>query len=635
MFITEDIRRVSFIIFREDHTRVMTALGEAGLLHCARMGDDRADQGASDLYQSVRMIRMRLDAVVRDIFPLIIETASQAPAETELAQRDHGADERLLKKMELQHNRFRILDEIFTKEISSIEKRIEERSDLANLPVPEQAPFLKSVRGYISGESPAPADDYYIVRNNRAVVAMCLPQKWGDMMSALRAAGFEIADSRDIKEEYDKLVARCEYLKKRRIELGNIIHKKSREWEEMVRQLLSIYPAIEEMDLEAQKWVYLKNLVLMGGWIEKKQEPILLELLKNNTSKGFYCHMDGRLQSLRSNPPVRLKNTFLVKPFELLVKSMGMPANTEIDPSPLAGIIYIFLFGMMFGDLGQGLVLILAGFLLYLHYRADISDKKFFGSMLMYCGVSSMIWGAMYGGFFSNEHLLKPLLFHPTERVMDLFLLAVVTGACCITVALALNVINTFLAQGIIKVLINPSVFPALLLYTGAIYLVWHYVQYKSLPGISPVWIMILLPLLVLVLRGPLAVLFIPGARAFPHGIAEYTMETLADVIEMGSSFLANTISFIRAGAFALSHAGLGFAFYSLASIIPGGMYGPGGLGIIVIGNVFIILLEGLVCGIQSMRLEYYELFSRFYRGDGVEFSPFRFTRITFKGGVT
>ena len=109
------------------------------------------------------------------------------------------------------------------------------------------------------------------------------------------------------------------------------------------------------------------------------------------------------------------------------------------------------------------------------------------------------------------------------------------------------------------------------------------------------------------------------------RGVFEYLVEVAVEVIEVLSSFLGNTISFIRAGAFALSHAGLSIAVYTLAGIVGPDILSASALTVIIIGNIFIILLEGLICGIQSMRLEYYEFFNNFYRGEGRLFAPFSF----------
>jgi len=114
-----------------------------------------------------------------------------------------------------------------------------------------------------------------------------------------------------------------------------------------------------------------------------------------------------------------------------------------------------------------------------------------------------------------------------------------------------------------------------------------------------------------------------------PHDMAEYATETCVEVLEIFLSMLANTVSFIRVGAFALSHAGLSAVTYTLAAMVDPGLKSAGAIIVIIIGNVFIIGFEGLVCGIQSLRLEYYEFFGKFFRGDGLVFSPFALTTRT------
>jgi V/A-type H+-transporting ATPase subunit I len=122
-------------------------------------------------------------------------------------------------------------------------------------------------------------------------------------------------------------------------------------------------------------------------------------------------------------------------------------------------------------------------------------------------------------------------------------------------------------------------------------------------------------------LRGVLGPVLFQAKR--PHDIGEYVTETVMDIVEIALGMFANTISFIRVGAFALAHAGLSIVTYTLAGMADPGLKTPAAIAILVAGNIFIIGFEGLICGIQSMRLEYYEFFSKFYKGDGVVFSPF------------
>ncbi len=105
-----------------------------------------------------------------------------------------------------------------------------------------------------------------------------------------------------------------------------------------------------------------------------------------------------------------------------------------------------------------------------------------------------------------------------------------------------------------------------------------------------------------------------------PHEKGIYFVEAGFDLFETVLSFLSSTVSFVRVGAFALSHAGLSLAVWTLVNM----MKGAGGIIVIILGNALTIGLEGLIVGIQCMRLEYYEMFGRFYAGEGSEFKPIK-----------
>ena len=125
--------------------------------------------------------------------------------------------------------------------------------------------------------------------------------------------------------------------------------------------------------------------------------------------------------------------------------------------------------------------------------------------------------------------------------------------------------------------------------------------------------------LLLNVFKQPIANKLKGSAKLYEEGAADYYTEAGFGVVETLLSFLSNTISFIRVGAFALNHAGLYLAFETMAEMISSGF---GGILVLVLGNVVIIGLEGLIVFIQGLRLEYYELFSRYYTGGGVEYTP-------------
>jgi len=186
-----------------------------------------------------------------------------------------------------------------------------------------------------------------------------------------------------------------------------------------------------------------------------------------------------------------------------------------------------------------------------------------------------------------------------------------------------LNILNLLQVRRYPEALFGARGLAGLLLYGGAVFLLVRYTQFDQAPGPIAFTALVLVPLAVFAVRNVLATLFFKRDRMFPHGVFEYIVETLVEIMEMFSGFLSNTISFIRAGAFALSHAGLSIAVYTLAEIVSPGHWTVLSVAIVAVGNLFIILLEGLLCGIQTMRLEFYEFFGKFFKGGGVEFRPF------------
>jgi V/A-type H+-transporting ATPase subunit I len=127
-----------------------------------------------------------------------------------------------------------------------------------------------------------------------------------------------------------------------------------------------------------------------------------------------------------------------------------------------------------------------------------------------------------------------------------------------------------------------------------------------------------LLPLLLIALKEPLSGLIRHEKDWKPKNIFEFAISAFFELFEALLSFATNTISFVRVGAYILSHMGMMIAIFALASL--------GGHGnniiVLIIGNVFVMVLEGFVVAIQGIRLQYYEIFSRFYEGTGKEYAP-------------
>jgi V/A-type H+-transporting ATPase subunit I len=259
--------------------------------------------------------------------------------------------------------------------------------------------------------------------------------------------------------------------------------------------------------------------------------------------------------------------------------------------------------------------------------------KKFYqfmdyGIIVMECGVSSAIFGILYGSIFGVEHWIPALWFHPAENINHFMKFAIGLGVFMISAGVILNIINSFQRKDYEAGILGHYGIVGGLFYWICVGLGLKYAIHGHL-GVSTTTLMLLLavPLGVIFFREPLGhVLFKPhdkGGKIFPSGIGLFVMEAVIDVMDVIIRYLGNTVSFIRTAAFALAHGGLFIAVFSLADIL--GQLKGGGLWywiVIVLGNVVIIALEGLVVSIQTIRLEYYEFFSKFFKGGGERFKP-------------
>jgi V/A-type H+-transporting ATPase subunit I len=312
-------------------------------------------------------------------------------------------------------------------------------------------------------------------------------------------------------------------------------------------------------------------------------------------------------------PPVLLKNMRFFRPFEPFVSMYGLPSYNELDPTPLMTVVYSLLFGLMFGDLGHGLLLGLAGLFMWK------AKHMWLGRVLLYAGACSALLGLCYGSVFGSEELL-PFGFHVLSRSQTVLTVSIYGGAGLVCLAIALNICNGIRQKDAEKALFGPNALAGLAMYAGIVLLVLPFLGFGS-PLLSH---RALLPViagcvLLIFLRHPLSKLAERRKDWRPReGAGNFIISNFFELFEILLSFLSNTLSFLRVGAFAISHAAMMTVVYALASD------GAGGHNIVVLalGNVFVAAIEGLLVGIQVLRLHFYEMFGRFYSGSGRPYEP-------------
>ena len=366
---------------------------------------------------------------------------------------------------------------------------------------------------------------------------------------------------------------------------------------------------ISGMDDIKSNIAYSKRFFYLSGWVAQSDRAEFEGMFKKYNEMLVLFKEETSLQ-----PPTKLKNNWFFRPFEWMVNLYGTPAYNEIDPTPFVSLSYMFLFGMMFGDLGQGFIFLLAG-----HF---ISKKmKLFGGIISRLGIASMVFGLMYGAVFGIETLIPALVIKPFENINTILIIAILVGVFMLVVSYVYSIINALKRHDVEEGLFGKEGVAGVVLYLTMLAIVGGgMLEMNILP--MPIGIAIaVLCLLSIVFRLPLTHLIEKKRPLIGDDAGGYYAESVFSLIETFLGMLSGTVSFIRVGAFALTHVGLFLAFETI-----GHMVGTttGNIIVLIIGNIFIIGLEGLIVFIQGMRLQYYEMFSRYYKGSGRVFNPIK-----------
>jgi V/A-type H+-transporting ATPase subunit I len=371
---------------------------------------------------------------------------------------------------------------------------------------------------------------------------------------------------------------------------------------------------------EAKKYVVgLGDRFSISGFTEESN----IEYVKRQFSGISDLEIDVRpaTSDKRITPPTKLKNGWFSRPFAMFVEMYGVPAYGDFDPTPVVAITYSLLFGIMFGDLGQGLLLILLGFL------AARFKKMKLGEIGIRIGIFSAIFGLLYGEFFGNETILtpfftdvlglpgKPIHIMDPEFTMTLLIGAIGIGVLLILMSIVINIITKLKKHHVVEAICSHNGVAGLLFYSYLLAgVAWNMLFQQSI---------FTTPLLILFIGIPVVLIFLKeplerkshGHKMFPNGFGGFAVEGFFELFDVVLSYITNTMSFMRVGGFILSHAGMMLVVSSLMTMV-----GNASWLVAILGNLFVMVLEGMIVGIQVLRLEFYEMFSRYYDGNGIPF---------------
>ncbi len=401
----------------------------------------------------------------------------------------------------------------------------------------------------------------------------------------------------------------------------DVLSRINAERNEELRSILWDVRASRILAEAIRRFGQLRFTYLIIGWVPSARIEKFKQTLQQVTKDFIIETNSPKRGDIQKNIPVALNNPKLFRPFQTLVTNYANPRYEEIDPTILMAISYPLLFGAMFGDAGQGLVLAALGGLLLSGKIKALRGMTSFGGIIAACGLSAAVFGVLYGSLFGFENVLHNVWIRPMDNILTTLIIAISAGVVLLSIGIIVNIINALTAGDKGKLFFDNHAIPGLTLYWSLIGIVIEMATGKFLIPTAVLAVITLVSALVIMFSDALKNLVEGRHPIIEDGTATYVMRAFFELFETLISFFSNSISYVRVGAFAVAHVGLSTVIFILAGLISPG-HGPRYWAFLVGGNLFIIGFEGLIVGIQAMRLSYYEFFNKFFQGGGTRYEP-------------
>ena len=361
------------------------------------------------------------------------------------------------------------------------------------------------------------------------------------------------------------------------------------------------------------------KLFTIEGWIPAREFESLqkkIHLINEN------IEIETKPISKGENLPIPTvtDNPNIIKSFQFLISNYGQPGYNELNPTWVMALTFPLVFGIMFGDVGHGFILTAIGMLLASGLIRTMHKLKSMGTVIGVCGVASIGFGFLYGSIFGFEHVLTPLWIRPLENITGILLATVLVGAGLLTVGMIYNIINAGLKHRWGDILFGHNAISGLVFYWSLIGLAAQAFGRPVLPA-NLLVLLTVISGICLTFAEPLSNLLDNHHPLIEDALGTYVMQAFFELFEALIAMLSNTLSYVRMGAFAVAHGALSMVVFILADMVSPG-HGIGYILTIILGNLFVIGFEGLIVTIQTLRLEYYEFFSKFFSGNGLAFEP-------------
>ena len=664
MMLTTRMVQLFAVVLRKDCDRVTEALLREGLMQFMDTAEVRGESMGpfpavrpEESLADVSELRQRIEG-------LLYAGGTHPPAlsEADLNRRtpvDVDAQKKYLDVIDARRTGIRERQRAIQQEILKLDD-IKRQVGLYGIGVPDAAlsarhPFLAVQTGKVPQTSLGKLEDGL---KDVAALNLELGREGGEVHCLL------ISMKRD-REQIGKILADAAWSE---IELpGELKAVKEDAFKELSAQIEGLTAEQKKLEAEADRvvkeaegrlreaWVNLRVSELLGkvqshfassartviftGWLPDSSRDRLTAAIRQASEGRCYLEWHEATGAVAEEVPVCFNNPKLLAPFEMLVSNFGIPRYGTIDPTPFVMPLYLAMFGLMFADVGQGVVLALLGGLGAYLLRGDERKQGYYrlSWLIIWCGLSSVFFGLLFGSVF-GVILMKPLWFdfhnavfgHAGEGkqrrdVFDILSIAIYFGITVIALGLLFNWVNIIRARKWLTLVFDKGGILGGWIYAGGIYIASYAIahDYKELPEGRTLWLLVGVPSLLLFVKEPYHYLRQARHRAERKvnpvfALINFLMKWLVELLEIFSGYLSNTLSFMRVAGLGIAHVCLMVSFFALAEMTSG----LWSVLVLIAGNVLVIALEGLSAGIQALRLNYYEFFTKFFHGTGTLYTP-------------
>ncbi len=436
----------------------------------------------------------------------------------------------------------------------------------------------------------------------------------------------------------ERLKKRLEEVQTRQDELKYDVETVIGNEKQHIKDLWTQLRVAETYSAIQQRFNKTERTFVFSGWIAEKMKKKVSDGIFKACNGDCYIELTSAAEAVEEEglvPPVLLETPKLLKPFETVITNFAVPAYGTINPSYIVALTFMLMFGLMFGDVGHGAVVLLAGIIGTITARKKRKPDYIY-NLMCYCGLSAVFFGVMFGSYFGYSWLPAVWFnYHGAvvghnasgmvQSLMQILALSAWLGVGMISLGIFFFFYNCICCKKWLELLTDKSGLAGAVFYWGGVACAYFFMtdgSFARMPG----WALALcfgLPTVAFLVR--LTVHSVKEEGRFKiTAVPMLIMELLIEILEVFSGYLANTLSFLRVAGLGIAHVSLMQAFFTLAEMVGSDsvVKAVASAFLIVLGNVLVIALEGLSAWIQTVRLHYYEFFNKFLMGGGIAFRP-------------